>query len=374
MKARDGRIVLPDGMSYRLLALPDKKAMPVEVVRKLRDLVAAGATVVGPKPERDSGLKNYPKCDEEVKRLADELWGPCDGKNVTERQFGKGTIVWGKTLREVLATRNVPPDFEFAGEGDAFLDFIHRRADGTDIYFVINRNGREETGVCTFRVDGRLPEFWDPVTGKMFPADSYAIKDGRTTLPIRLASFGSIFVVFRQPTATAQKNGRNFENLKPVQDLNGPWTVRFDPKWGGPESIQFEQLVSWTARPEEGVKFYSGTAAYQKTFDLPESATQPGKRVYLDLGSVRDVAEIRLNGKNLGVVWTAPYRIEITSAVQSKGNELEIAVTDLWPNRMIGDARLPENKRLTRSNIQFGKDHPLLESGLLGPVRICIAF
>ncbi|NLE60823.1 MAG: hypothetical protein GX616_20955 [Planctomycetes bacterium] len=166
----------------------------------------------------------------------------------------------------------------------------------------------------------------------------------------------------------------NFPPFVVAQEITGPWTVKFDPKWGGPESIMFDKLVDWTTRPEEGIKYYSGKAVYEKTFDLPESLRQPGKRVYLDLGKLKNVAEVRLNGKDLGVVWTAPWHVEITAAVRPTGNELEIDIVNLWPNRLIGDARLPENTRLTVTNVKkFKPDSPLMPSGLLGPVTIRVA-
>jgi hypothetical protein len=370
MSVHDGRIVLPDGMSYRLLVLPDRAAMPLEVLKKFRELVAAGATIVGPKPHRDTGLRDYPRCDDEIRRLAAELWGNCDGKTVTEHRFGKGRVIWGKPLREVLTAGSVPPDFEFTGSPDASLDYIHRKTDDVEMYFIVNRNGREEPLTCAFRVDGRQPEFWDPVTGEMRNAESYTIANGRTIVPLRLASYGSVFVVFRSPASATQKAGRNYPALKRLQELNGPWTVQFDPKRGGPGAVQFDQLVSWPTRPEDGVKFYSGTARYQKTFDLAQPLRGEGTRVYLDLGAVRDVAEVRLNGKSLGTLWTAPWQIDVTDAIKPTSNSLEIAVTNLWPNRLIGDAGLPPEKRTTRTNIAFGSDQPLLESGLLGPLRI----
>jgi hypothetical protein len=370
MTVRDGRIVLPDGMSYRLLVLPDQRAMPLEVLQKLRDLVAAGATVVGPKPSRDTGLRDYPRCDDEVQRLAAEVWGSCDGKTVTEHRLGKGRVIWGKSLHDTLAADAVRPDFEFAGRADAAIDYIHRKTDAAEIYFLVNRNGREETLTSTFRVDGRQPEFWAPVTGAMRDAAAYTITAGRTTVPLRLESYGSVFIVFRSPAPVAQKTGHNAATFKPLQALTGPWTVHFDPKRGGPDSVQFDQLVSWPTRPEDGVKFYSGTGTYRKTFDLAERPHHQGTRIYLDLGAVRDVAEIRLNGKNLGILWTAPWLVDVTNAIRPAGNTLEIDVTSLWPNRLIGDASLPAEKRFTRTNIEFGRDQPLLESGLLGPVRI----
>jgi len=208
------------------------------------------------------------------------------------------------------------------------------------------------------------------VTGAVREAGSYIIANSRTALPLRLPPYGSVFVVFRPRALATPTAGKYFELLKPFQELTGPWTVRFDPKWGGPASARFDQLVSWPTRPEDGVKFYSGPAGYCKSFDLDERLRRPGRRIYLDLGAVRDLAEVRLNGMNVGTVWTTPWRVDVTEALRLEGNSLEIAVTNLWPNRLIGDAALPVEKRLTKTNIGFNKDQPLLESGLLGPVRL----
>jgi len=371
--AKNGRIVLPDGMSYRLLALPERRTMPVEVLRKITALVKAGATVVGPKPLADPGLKNYPRCDAEVAKLASEVWGNCDGQTVTEHRFGKGRIVWGKTLRAILLANGVQPDFECQGsDRDTFLDFIHRTTAGAEIYFVANRKDRQEIADCTFRVCGRQPECWDPITGRTQPAVAFKQSAGRTTLPLEFAPHGSLFVVFREliATDTSGSAARNFPALRAAQELVGPWTVRFDPKWGGPEqAVAFEKLDDWTARPEAGIKYYSGTATYRKTFDLPSLVTRH-LSLFLDLGKVKDVAQVRLNGKDLGVVWTAPWHVEITDAVKPAGNVLEIDVVNLWPNRLIGDAALPESQRIARTHVVFRPNQPLLPSGLLGPVTI----
>ena len=374
LAVKDGRLVLPDGMSYRLLVLPDRPRMPVEVLRKVKELVEAGATVVGPRPEQDTGLKDYPRCDETVRALAAEVWGNCDGQKVTEHTFGRGRVIWGKTAREVLAADGVKPDLEYAGgQADAFLDYIHRCDGETEIYFVANRLGRWEETRCTFRVSGKLPELWDPLTGETRPAAAYTQADGRTTLPLEFAPYGSIFVVFRQ-AIPANQNGsgtKNCPTLSLPHELTGPWTVKFDPQWGGPASVRFETLADWTKRPEEGIRFFSGTAFYQKMFDLPEALWTPRRRLVLDLGEVKELASVRLNGKDLGVLWAMPMRVEITEEVKPAGNVLEIAVTNFWPNRLIGDAALPPQDRVTRTNIaKFKKDSPLMPSGLLGPVRI----
>jgi hypothetical protein len=181
-----------------------------------------------------------------------------------------------------------------------------------------------------------------------------------------------MFVVFRHDAQAANVvSGRNFPTFSTPYEIDGPWTVQFDPKWGGPESAEFDKLVSWTHRPEPGIKFFSGTATYRKMFDLPEALRRPGQRLTLDLGDVKNLAEVRLNGKNLGILWVLPFRVDVTDAVKPTGNDLVIEVVNFWPNRIIGDQSLPMEKRLTRTNIRkLTKDTPLMDSGLLGPVHV----
>ena len=385
LAAQDGRIVLPDGLSYRLLVLPDRTTMPVAVARKLKQLVAAGITLVGPKPEKDPGLNNYPRCDAEVQAIANELWGPCDGKTVTEHAFGKGRVIWGVPLRQILSKDGVPPDCAIGGgQPDTFIDWIHRRADGAEIYFLANRTDHAETVTGQFRVGGRQPDIWDPATGTLRAATTFTQQDGIMTVPLKFAPYESLFIIFRhEPAANVASHAAdNFPTLSPVQNISGPWTIAFDPRWGGPEAVQFDHLTDWILRPEEGIQHYSGTATYRKTFDLADGPRRNGARLFLNLGVVKELARVRLNGQDLGVVWTAPWQVEITDAVKEKGNELELAVINLWPNRLMGDAKLPPEKRFTQTNIQTLRkprgstklkpigEQPLLSSGLLGPVTI----
>jgi hypothetical protein len=374
LAVRDGRLVLPDGMSYRILVLPDTARMPVEIIAKLRELVAAGATIVGPKPDRDPGLKNYPFCDDEVRRIAAELWGNCDGQTVTLHRFGRGRVFWGRQLREILADDGIGPDFSHTGGEDAHLDFLHRSTDDAELYFVANLAGRTGTLDCSFRVSGRPPEIWDPVTAEIRAARVFREASGRTLVPLEFAPFQSFFIVFPKTAAHRAKQEAgtpaNFLSLSPERELTGPWTVKFDPAWGGPASVEFAELEDWTQRPEHGIRHYSGTATYQKRFDLDQA---PRGRLFLDLGTVKNIAEVRLNGRALGVVWTAPWRIEITEAVRPTDNLLEIDVVNLWPNRLIADAALPRDQRLTSTNIPIKPDTPLLPSGLLGPVVLLSA-
>jgi hypothetical protein len=409
MSVKDGRIVLPDGMSYRLLVLQNcvspvpeiarrvgryqsltvspipTKAMSVEVIEKLRELVRDGATIIGAPPEKATGLKDYPQSDAEVQSIAAEIWGDLDGTNRTERSFGKGRVIWGKTPREVLLADGVAPDFTYAGQSEHpdDFDYIQRTSGDTEIYFVINRKNQTATQDFIFRVTGRQPEIFDPVSGSIRPANAFQQADGCTTLPLQLDRFGSCFVVFRKPidNEIAGKAESNFPKLVQVQDLTGSWNVAFDPAWGGPTNAEFPELVSWTQRSEEGIKYYSGTATYQKTFDLSDAAGtaeetgHKSKKLFLDLGNVKELAEVRLNGKKLGILWCNPWRVDITKAVKPTGNMLEVDVINLWANRVIGDLNKPKEERLTKTHDAFRfdmltKTTTPIESGLLGPVTL----
>ena len=386
LAVKDGRIVLPDGMTYRLLVLPESTTMPVEVIAKLKELVAAGMTLIGTRPDQAPGLKDYPDCDRQVKAMADELWGDCDGSTVKEHAFGKGRVVSGKPIRELLDVAEVKPDFSYAdAEPGAFLDWIHRSADGAEIYFIANRMNRAEKANCTFRVSGKPPELWDPVTGTQRDLPRFEAKDGCTMVPLEFDANGSMFVVFRKPLAGTDLpavRSDNFRNLKPLQEISGPWTVRFDPQWlypvNGLQGEQangafiFDKLEDWTQRPEPAIRHFSGTAVYQTTFGFAEQFQTPNSKskIYLELGAVKELARVRLNGKDLGVVWCPPWRVEITDAVKPGGNTLEIEVVNLWPNRLAGDSDLPAEQRRTQTNFPAGQQQPPLSSGLLGPVRV----
>ncbi len=361
ISTKDGRLVLPDGMSYRLLVLPAGDSMSPRVLEKIAELTAAGVTVVGARPTRTPGLKDYPECDGKLKERAAKL-----------------ALVADQTLPETLTGMGIRPDFE---SGEVPLHYLHRRSGDADIYFVCNQQSMPVAAECAFRVADRQPEIWDAVTGEMRDAAAFTIADGRCTLPLEFAARGSLFVVFRKPVKSLEGPGNaNFAELKPIGEIPGPWTVKFDPKWGGPEAVVFDQLVDWTQRPEPGIKYYSGQATYRKIFDLPQESgvrgQGSGKKLYLDLNRVRNIAQVRLNGHDLGVVWTAPWRVEITKAVKQTGNILEIDVVNLWPNRLMGDAKLPPEQRLTKTNVgKFNdpKNQELLPAGLLGPVRLMAA-
>jgi len=398
LSVKNGRITLPDGMSYALLVLPDVDVISPAALRRVRDLVRDGATVIGGKPQRSTGLGG----DDEVARISAELWGG--------RRTGKGRVIAGRTARQVLAADGLQPDFEFTAQPGANLDYIHRRTPEADIYFVSNQGDRPEVIDAIFRVTGKAPELWSPETGEIRRQAFFrSTDDGRTTLPLPLHAYGSVFVVFRKPAGehftSVAKDGRpaavavwidgnraaSLVDAEPGQYrlthstgrsvtvtvppapeprvISGPWNVRFAPGWGAPAAVLFESLASWTQHADAGVKYFSGTAAYEKEIEVAAELLRPHHALELDLGDVRELAEVILNGRNLGILWKPPRRVDMTGAVHPGKNRLEIRVTNLWPNRIIGDQFLPEPQRLTRTNIRkFTKESPLLPSGLLGPV------
>ena len=569
MSVKDGRLVLPDGMSYQVLVLPERETMTPALLRKVKDLVSAGATVIGPRPIKSPSLADFPIGDAEVQRLASSLWGDADGGNIKEHTYGKGRVVWDRGLEttdsaatknaleaakwiwypegqpaasapvgkryfrrlvavtetanlesarvsmtadnafelwvnghragngdnfhqtvemdvtsmlrpgtnvlavaaenggdapnpagligalairthdgrvietptdqswqsarsvegdwtadlasgegwgaalelgpsgmapwnragipapeptqygdfalvaELLTKMGVTPDFE----SDGPLRYTHRRVGGSEFYFVANREERAVDATCRFRVAGKAPELWDPLTGEHYDLPEYRAEEGRTVVPLRFAPFQSFFVVFQKPADATPAAAQNFSDTTLAGILPGPWEVSFDPRWGGPETVRFESLDDWSRRPEEGIKHYSGVAQYRRSFDLPSDLAarfEPGadlgpanplrrsdKRIFLDLGVVNNLARVRLNGQDLGVVWCAPWRVDVTAVVQARNNRLEIAVANLWPNRLIGDQSLPAERRLASTTWNpFTKDTPLLKSGLLGPVTL----
>jgi len=554
----DGRVVFPSGAAYRLLVLPHFETMTPALLRRIKELVESGATVVGSAPRKSPSLSDYPRCDREVQSLAATLWGPtAESGRATERVLGRGRVVWGGLLRpaapsepsarlieqsrwiwypernpaqavepctryfrrvfsldlnkrvrsarleitadnafqlhlngrmvkagdnfttiytldasallkpgdnvlavaatnggegpnpagliaslhvvyqdgtslkmftdrrwqaateaaedwhspkasadtwtgakelgpasmgpwsldasptdfpelypdyeataRLLAASGVPPDFETDGP----LRYAHRRPGATDVYFVANRTPEEVEAACTFRVTGRQPQLWDPLTGATRELAQFKEENGRLTVPLRFEPHQSFFVVFRKRPSRAAgpaSEHANFPAIHPVAQLEGPWTVSFDTEAGGPQSARFQILQDWTQRSEPGIKHYSGIAVYRNEFDLPGVLRSGEKQILLDLGIVHNLARVRLNGRDLGVVWCAPWRVDVTDAVRAKGNLLEIEVANLWPNRLIGDAALLQERRVTWTTWNpYRKDSPLLESGLLGPVTL----
>jgi hypothetical protein len=370
---KDGRLALPHGVGYHLLVLPKSATMRPELLGKIRELVKAGATVVGEPPSRSPSMESFPTCDAQVQQLAAEIWGAEKLPPSGERPLGKGRVIWGKTLAEIFAANQTPPDFECRdAAADAGLLFTHRHSADADIYFVSNQRDRAERVNGAFRITGKQPELWNPLNGERRALPQWREANGQTLVPLDFAPQQSWFVVFRQPGQPVSGGPRNFPESRALLTLNRPWQVSFDPKWGGPALAEFAQLSDWTTRPEGGIRFYSGTATYRTAFDLSaEAFSNPSGKLLLDLGKVCDVATVRLNGKELATLWTPPWTVDISTAAKVGSNALEIAVINPWNNRLVGDSRLPVEHRLTSLSLPTVKTNaPLRAAGLLGPVTV----
>ena len=526
-KVLNGRIVLPDGMSYRVLVLPEKTTMTPRIVERIRTLVEAGATVVGPKPVQTPGLANFPSSDVALRKAADAVWGPSSAV-AGSNKFGKGRIYWNTPLSEIFEDLNLKQDFSFrALTGRGRLVNIHRTINGADVYFVSNQEYRNASVEMTFRVAGKVPEFWHADTGKTETAPLYKINGDTTTVPMNFGPAESVFVVFKDAAKgtsfsaiTPEKDpnldvkiprvrilsaryqtadGRGVDVADKIMDLinqgenevtasnanfgdpvfntvkrldvtyemngkvikksvdenatltfyqlpaipsggydlqregrtwtlsawrkgrfhlespegvlvrvdapapdslavNGSWTVKFDPKWGGPASTKFDSLISWPDSADKGIKYYSGSAFYHKTIQVPKTMIGKGRMIKLDLGRVKNFATVKINGKDAGVLWKEPFVVDVSNLVKAGANNLEVKITNLWPNRIIGDEQLPPDvewngvvltkwpewlvKGQPRPNTgrytfttwkYWNKDSTLLESGLIGPVQILSA-
>ena len=375
MTVRDGRITLPDGMSYELLVLPEREDIDPAVLRKIAAFVRAGATVVSPKPTRATGLHDHEARDLAVRALADAIWGPCDGKTVFEHAHGNGRVVWGRALREILRERGIGPDFAYtAGDEDAEIDFIHRRTADADLYFVTNKRPRSERLDAVFRVQDRVPELWCPVSGHRVRVDAWEKTDGGIRVPFELPPHGSTFVVFQ--TASVPSDASRPAPMRAHHDVavTGPWEVTFP---AAKEAATFASLNSWTTHERASIRYHSGVAHYRKEIDISTEWLRQNQRLQLDLGDLWAVARVLLNGESLGIVWAPPYRVDITKAARPGLNTLEIEVANTWANRIVGDTRLPAEQRRTRTNITGTgtprvpwADLPLRDSGLFGPVRL----
>jgi hypothetical protein len=293
----------------------------------------------------------------------------------------------------LLKKLGIGEDFTASGA----IRYTHRSADNKEIYFISNRTESQVKDVCSFRVSTGIPELWDPLTGESRRLPEYNRENGLTFIPMSFEKYQSFFVVFDKSESnksfgTSASYSVNFPEIQETKMLDGSWEVSFDPAWGGPEKITFDQLTDWSTHANEGIRYYSGKATYYKTFDLPKGIHRDNTLdIYLDLGEVKNIARVILNGKNLGVIWTSPWRVNITDCLKTNVNKLEIEVANLWGNRLIGDERLPDdgvkdgkwpdwlikNQPRTSGRYTFvprrfyDKEEPLQTSGLLGPVTVC---
>jgi hypothetical protein len=367
----DGNVVVPSGLSYRVLVLPDHKVLSLAVLQKVQTLLMQGATVLGPKPERLVSLVGGQAAQHTFHKLTNRLWGS-NPAATGQKKVGNGRLVWGQTSREFLKLDGIAPDFEVLDvEKQSDYQYIHYTIGDADVYFVCNQTDRTQTIASAFRVSGKQPELWDPVTGHITIAGAFKQINGRTIIPMEFDPYGSCLVFFRKsiPAAKQGTERSNYPVLNVVKEIQGPWQVAFAPTWGGPASVEFKTLIDWTKHADEGIKYYSGKATYANTFEMRPAH---GKRYWLQFNEVQDVgiASIKFNSKDIGITWTKPFRVEITDALKAGRNKLEITVANSWQNRLIGDRGKPQDQRYTKTNIKIRDDWKLRKSGLLGPVEI----
>ncbi len=364
LNVADGAITTKSGMNYHVLVLdPYSKHMSLPVLRAIHKLVEQGAVVAGERPTDTPSLADDAT---EFKKLNGELFG--DGSGV--HTLGKGKVYAGQNADAALKALNAPPDFDHSKpESDTRILFVHRKLPDGDIYFLDNRNDRDETVDATFRVSGKEPELWYAETGKSEPA-AYQISGDRTTVPLHFEPWGTVFVVFRKSAkATSRTLPKPVETQ--IETLDGSWNVSFQPGRGAPASITLDQLVSWSDSQDKGVKYFSGIGTYTKSIQASPNWFKPGAKIWIDLGDVKNLAEVAVNGKSLGIVWHAPYRVDATSALKPGSNAITIKVTNAWVNRLIGDQQPDATTKYTFADVKpYKADSALLPSGLLGPVRL----
>jgi len=402
----DGSHDLPEGITYRLLVLPPTTQMTPEVLRKLHELVAAGATVTGPRPTSTPSVLHYPDADTEVHSLATDLWGDMDGVTLNQHAFGKGMTYFGLSIEEILNRRKVSPDFASGSSLDTPPAWVHRHTPTAEIYFVANQSDAPQNIEARFRVTGKDVYIWRPMDGTMTgdnprnevaytsvarieertgnrqpglqPA-AYFTQSGFTTIPLHLAERESVFVVFRNSVAATSRTAPAITETN-LTTVSGTWTLNFPAHWGAPPSITMPKLISWTDSTDPGIKYFSGTASYTTMLQASATWFRPDQQIWLDLGKVCDIAEVRINGKPVGIRWAPPYRLEVTTDLHPGSNRIEIAVTNEWTNRQIGDRAIPEGQRVLPSSGvapgrpgsggAFGRPQSPVESGLLGDVRL----
>jgi hypothetical protein len=282
---------------------------------------------------------------------------------------GKGKVYAGQNAESALKVLKVAPDFDHTmPESDTRIVFAHRKLADGDIYFLDNRNDRDETVDASFRVTGKTPELWHAETGKS-EGVSYKIADGHTTVPLHLEPWGTVFVVFRHPATVATHTLPKVEEST-LTTVDGPWKVSFQEHRGAPAAITLDKLVSWTDSTDAGVKYFSGAGTYTNTIQASADWFKPGASLWIDLGDVKNLADVSVNGTSLGVVWHAPYRVDVTKALKPGKNEITVKVVNAWVNRMIGDQQPNATKYTFADVTPYSADSPLMPSGLLGPVVV----
>ncbi len=365
---KNGRFTLPDGLSYRILVLPNLETIRPELLQKIAQLVKEGGVILGPKPQRSPSLADYGQADEWVRELADKLWGDVDGDRQKEHVYGNGLVLQGGSMQEALDRVDVRPDVKLA-DTDPVV-FIHRTLPDGDIYFLSNQSESNIQFSPTFRITGKQPELWDAVHGKLRDLPEFTDTGTGITVPLELDTYESAFIVFRKKAGeTSSTTDKNFPAPEKIVPVQGAWQVEFKRPDSTGFTIQMDTLADWSSLADTAVAHFSGEAWYR--MELPSVDVPDGAPVYMDLGSVVAVAKVRVNGQDVGGVWTPPYRLNITSAWRAGKNSIEVKVVNTWANRLIGDQKLPPEKRSTWTPVNpYQANSPLHPSGLTGPVQL----
>ncbi len=370
LSVKDGRLLLPDGVQYRILVLPPLKTMRPALLEKIESLVREGAVILGSAPESSPSLQDYPQADKRVRALAAALWGGAIMKKGV-RKYGNGLVMEGISMQDALDYINLAPDLK-TNVGNKVL-YTHRTTNEKELYFVTNQSGSPIEFSAVFRVTNASPYWWDPVTGVIRDLPGFKNDEGKTSIPFKLDTDQSGFVVFNKGVLKTDGSRReNFKAADHLLTLTAPWEVNFvnSPLPGGPEKpVVFNQLISWSDHPDERIKGFSGSAVYRTSFYLEN--TYPNETILLNTGRINGMAKIKVNGQETGTVWTAPWQLDVSKAIKKGSNIVEVEVVNTWTNRLLKDSKLNAKERLSHTEItNFSTDSNYEVSGLTGPVTL----
>ena len=366
LSIKDGKFVLPDGMTYSLMVLPPFQTMRPELLTKIEELVKQGGKIFGKAPEKSPSLQNYPQSDIQVKALASKMW---NSSSNNLKKYGEGFIIDGLELQDALTQLKIAKDVDLQGKYPVL--WTHRTMPGMEIYFLTNQSDQEINLSPSFRVNGMKPQLWDAITGTIRPLSEFNQKEGRTIVPINMKANQSWFIVFSNSKIdNGSTYDKNFTESIVVQTLEMPWTVDFKNKQIGPvEPVTFPKLTDWIKNDNEKIKYYSGTAVYKSTFKYNNNnSTQD---IFIDLGKVGVMASVKINGVDIGTTWIAPYKLNTNGSLKDGENTIEVEVVNVWRNRITGDKSFPQEKKTTWLLVDnITPEELLIPSGLIGPVTI----
>lgn len=368
MTVKDGMLTLPHGVQFKVLVLPRRlKTMRPELIEKIERLILDGAIVMGPAPERSPSLQNQPEADRRVKEMAARIWGDVDGVNVKQRRYGKGMICDGLDFETLFAQLGYVPDCKVPDGMNVYQG--HQKDGDTDIYILSNQDNRALTMDVAFRVTGKQPELWDPVTGVIRKLPAFRQEEKTTVVPMKLEKNECVFVVFREkgePSATTLE--ANYPAPLRTQEATGEWDVTFESAFKTPSPVRMATLDNLSDNANDSIRYFSGTVTYTTSVSLDRAGR--GEHMFLAFDNVGTMAKVYINGKYAGGVWTAPYKLDVTDFVKNGRNDVKVEVVNTWVNRIVGDMNLPESERETYLFVNhLNAKTPLPPSGIIGKVK-----